>query len=172
MTGINIYNNVFYNNHDGCLVVYGEAGGFTTINFRFINNTLYKNAQSGWTDIIFGDATGNYQDCIIANNIIMPAVYAARPIVNKYPSNGGITIDHNLFWSGEGKVYPESTTVPRGTNEIVADPLLVNPPVDFSIAADSPAKDAGSSAIAQATDYAGTIRPQGPGYDIGAYEIK
>jgi hypothetical protein len=170
VTNINIYNNLFYNNANGCFIAYGEAGGFTALNFKFINNTCYKNAQSGWNDITFGDATVNYQNCVIANNIIMPAVYNARPIVSNKPSLGGYTIDHNLFWSGEGKIYPESTTVPRGTSAIVADPLLVNPPTDFSISANSPAKDAGSSTLTQTIDYIGTARPQGTKYDIGAYE--
>ena len=122
-TNINVYNNLFYNNHRGCFVAYGEAGGFTTLTFSFVNNTCYQNAGSGWTDIIFGDATGNYNNCIIANNIIVCATSNTPPIMNIYPSNGGTTIDHNIFYCAGGTLYPESTEYPRGTNPILTDPL-------------------------------------------------
>ena len=162
VTNINFYNNLFYNNHQGALVVYGEAGGFTTLTFSFVNNTCYENAGSGWADIRFGDATSNYSSCVIANNIIVCATDNTPPIINKYHSNG-TTVDHNLLFCANGTLYPEVTDVIHGTNAIIANPLLVNPPTDFSIASNSPAINAASSTLAPTTDYAGTSRSQGAG---------
>jgi hypothetical protein len=41
---------------------------------------------------------------------------------------------------------------------------------DFHLQAGSPAIDKAYAAIAPAIDYDGILRPQGAGYDIGAYE--
>ena len=57
------------------------------------------------------------------------------------------------------------------TNRITADPLLVDPALgDFRLQAGSPAIDAGSTNPDVTDDYVGTSRPQGAGYDLGAYE--
>ena len=50
------------------------------------------------------------------------------------------------------------------------DPQLTSPTSDFTLQTTSPAIDAGSSVGAPSTDFAGNARPQGSGYDIGAYE--
>jgi hypothetical protein len=51
-----------------------------------------------------------------------------------------------------------------------ADPGLVNPTgYDFHLRADSLAIDSGAT-VQVPTDYEGRARPQGSGYDIGAYE--
>lgn len=51
-------------------------------------------------------------------------------------------------------------------SEIFADPASF----DFHLLKTSPAKDTGTSAGAPDVDYNGNPRPQGSGYDIGAYE--
>ena len=58
-----------------------------------------------------------------------------------------------------------------GEGSFVANPLFVDWQIgDFRLSGDSPAIDAGSSELAPATDFYGTQRPQGGGYDLGVYE--
>ncbi len=81
-----------------------------------------------------------------------------------YPA--GVTIDHNLFFAA---YYDASNRY--GSDSQQADPLFGAPAgLDFQIQASSPAIDVGSSAGAPASDFDGNPRPQGAGYDLGAYE--
>jgi hypothetical protein len=70
-------------------------------------------------------------------------------------------------------LYPEGTRSP-GTNAIVMDPKFVDGPnSNFHLQAGSPAIDVAKVIASQpSTDYDGTTRPQGAGYDIGAFEYK
>lgn len=65
-----------------------------------------------------------------------------------------------------------TTATGQGSGDVVKDPKFVSgwPNVDLHLKNGSPAKDAGVSAGQSLTDLAGTSRPQGSGYDIGAYE--
>lgn len=56
-----------------------------------------------------------------------------------------------------------------GTGNINSDPLFVGGG-DYHLTSSSPCIDSGTSTNAPATDIAGTPRPQGQGYDMGAYE--
>jgi hypothetical protein len=60
------------------------------------------------------------------------------------------------------------------TNTIIADPKFIHGFLDgtgdYHVQTGSPAIDAGTSSNAPSTDFAGNTRPQGGGYDIGAYE--
>ena len=68
-------------------------------------------------------------------------------------------------------VFPQVLTLPA-TN-IIASPELVSVPTDLRPKPDSPAVDAAMPVAGRMpmTDFLGTPRPQGPRYDIGAYEL-
>lgn len=57
-----------------------------------------------------------------------------------------------------------------GTENISADPLFVLAPNNVHLQSGSPCKDTGTATGAPATDIEGILRPQGAGYDMGAYE--
>jgi hypothetical protein len=91
----------------------------------------------------------------------------------EYWANGGVTVTNNLLYCLSGALYSESKAtdwITWGASPVLANPLLVNPPTSFALQSGSPAINTGSSTSAPATDYIGTARPQGAGYDIGAYE--
>ncbi len=141
-----IYNNVFYHN---ALYDINLAGG-STHNNHIYNNTLYNSARGLWIQ----GGNGN----IIKNNIIWPSGYF--PIVD---DSGASTIDTNLF---------ANNATSRGTNALAGDPLFVDAAgADFRLQAGSPCIDRGSDLSAYFTiDLAGSTRPVGPAWDIGAYE--
>ncbi len=67
--------------------------------------------------------------------------------------------------------YNNGFDMPSGTGNIDQDPEFINiDDADYHLQSTSPCVDAGTSTDAPAEDYEGTSRPQGSGYDIGAYE--
>jgi hypothetical protein len=55
-------------------------------------------------------------------------------------------------------------------NQLNTNAQLMNPPSDFRPRSTSPAIDRGGSLSYVAIDHAGRGRPQGSGYDVGAFE--
>jgi hypothetical protein len=78
----------------------------------------------------------------------------------------GLSIDFNLIdgYRGDpGETY--------GADHVEGDPLFVDAAAaDFHLQASSPAIDSGTPAEAPAVDFDGNTRPQGAGFDIGAFE--
>lgn len=56
------------------------------------------------------------------------------------------------------------------SNNVIGNPAFVNAPIDFHIQINSAAKDAGLTISSVTKDYENNPRPQGSGYDIGAFE--
>jgi Right handed beta helix region/Protein of unknown function (DUF1565) len=115
-------------------------------------------------------------DCVIQNNIFYQNAVTLGPGscqgVDFVAAGGGHVIRHNLFYA------PDRTSISRrGDNRVSdnleQDPLFVAPErFDFRLRKGSPAIDAGTSQDAVATDREGIHRPQGAGFDIGAYEYR
>ena len=112
---------------------------------------------------------GDHESSRIQNNIIVQDEYAAPVAI--VADATGLQFSYNL-WS---ETPPSSAS---GTGDVVGDPLLTGGaweagtlmPGWFWLLAGSPAIDAGTvlSEVLKAFD--GVTRPQGAGYDIGAFE--
>jgi len=150
---IRVANNLSYNNGGSGIHAYSSQ------NVDIVNNTAYGNSKSPALDYggIFANDSSNVN---ILNNI----VYARTgEKVNDNYRNSNVVYNYNLYYNGPVTV--------SGPNDITANPAFVNPAAgDFRIAAGSPALDSGTSQLAPATDLDGSVRPQGTGYDRGAYE--
>lgn len=80
------------------------------------------------------------------------------------------TIDYNLYQTASVGVSAGANSLPLG-----ADPEFITPTTgagagNFFLQTTSPAVDAANAAIAPAVDINGTARPEGSGFDMGAYE--
>lgn len=142
-------------------------------NCTFVDNTnpdgyLFDVADSG-------DSSGvkNIINCIFTNNTITSggSNFSIFKYVDDY--NDVITIQNNLFFSNSGLEPLDYTGAPIiGVNDnITGDPQFTDEANDdYHLMTGSPGEDAGQTLALVTDDFAGTTRPVGAAYDIGAYE--
>jgi hypothetical protein len=150
----NISDLVFRNN----IFAHGGAWGMSVHQIQNVTAVHNVFADIQYHGIGFRDgATG-----VVRNNIF----YNAGS--NYWASDGGsVTGGRNILYSTGGAIDP----VDFPNDFVNVNPLFTNPAVnDFHIREGSPAIDAGMN-VGVATDLEGRPRPQGSGYDIGAYEF-
>ena len=177
--GINLYNNLIYNNYCG-ISFWTENGAFSYTNYHdiyIINNVIYNNTKnSGCGFEISNGLPEMFSDnLVIRNNIFWENnVYAqSRTIKGDSDILNKFTIDHNLFKSGEA-----SNTF--GTDYIMTPDVkwIDKANHDFRLQPDSPAIDAGSAINAPSIDYDDGSRPKDGDrngtaiHDIGAFEAQ
>lgn len=161
-TNVNLINNVIAYNHARDLG--GRlAGGGVQINVATVvgyNNTIVHNSTNQ-------GAGGGGVAVHVGANIML-----SNTIV--YHNTGGNDSQIHMF--GGGQLGISSSNVQggyAGTGNIDVEPMFVDAANgDFRLQAESPVIDAGTSdADAPTTDIAGTPRPQGTTWDMGAYEF-
>lgn len=161
----------FYNNvvlggmgTSGAGAVVGQATGTV----YWLSNTFYNTtgnyaifSSGGWTSYA-------PENTYVKNNIFITNESQPYFLLNgengEYPISGETVISNNYFSGGTGDTY---------TNPQVGSINFVNPgALDFHIQNTSAAKDNGLdlSATPAQRDFDGVYRPQGAGWDIGAYE--
>src|SRR4029077_18880698 len=136
------YNNIVYGNAVGIKTRYGATGTL------IYNNTVTGNGlHNGDGGISIGGTSSNSSNVIVRNNIS----YGNNGAADYLDMGVATTADHNLL----------------GIN-----PLFVNATANnYHLQAGSPAIDAGVTLTQVPVDFDGVTRPQGPAYDIGAYEF-
>jgi hypothetical protein len=160
---VTVRNNIFYNCKRGwCIQIYPGPSDRIKID----NNTFaFENPYRDGHIIVGADGADNE----IKNNIFYDPLNAAIRLYSGTQTN--MVIANNMIYGGG--VY--SGTATAGVIFIInwpnTDPLLVSPlTYDFHLSAGSPAIDVGLSILSVIYDFGGVIRPQGAGYDLGAWE--
>jgi parallel beta-helix repeat protein len=149
-----VANNICYQN--------GGSGIHTYLadNVDIVNNTTYRNSQSTATrGELFANSSGNIR---ILNNIIVPIT---NEPANENYMNTNLTSDYNCYFN-------TSNITVLNSHDLRMDPKLTDPSVfNFQLQSTSPCRDAGTATAAPTTDFNGVSRPQGTGFDMGAYEF-
>lgn len=160
--GSRIYNNVIVdagqnaslrnNSGDGIAIC---SGGDPGNSVYVLHNTIIRPMSFG---VGFSSSTGS--DNRIHNNIIVDP--------GNYDLYGGDA--YIQTWGYTNVIVTNNLTARIMTSVKFRDPASD----DFSILSNSPAVDSGVNLLPGlvTTDYFGVGRPQGPGYDIGAYELE
>jgi hypothetical protein len=186
-SNVTVINNIIYNCHLTGIAFggYDEKRG-STVNCRFLNNTLYNNdtTESGCGEVLVQHSTsGN----IFTNNII----YAGKQnifVTNDFTQNSGNVFDYNIYYSQKGAAdsfwlwkrnefdgfdeYRKKTG--NDKNSKFADPLFVDLNTvapDVHIKDGSPAINAGNAVDYVKFDFDGKVRKSGKTIDCGAYEF-
>ena len=153
-----VRNNIFYTT-DGSTA---SGNGMLRIRHQvkdiYVYNNIFYNAGGSF---IFVTDTGP-RNIVIKNNIFDTS--SGNDINAGSATSGAVLVSNNLY---------ENTPSLSGvtdSNAIIGNPLFVNPGSDFHLQSTSPAIDAGLTLPEVTEDYEHNSRPQGSGYDIGAYE--
>ncbi len=159
-----VRNNVFYNfTHGWAIQRYGSSvDGVYILNNTFAFPNPNKDGQ-----IIIASGTTNL---VIANNIFYQPTTAG--VWFDGGGFGTVTVSNNLTFGGS--VTTGSTLgITYSANLDNTGPKFVNAAgLDFHLQAGSPAIDAGITLTNVTNDFDGVSRPQGPRFDIGAFEFK
>jgi hypothetical protein len=170
--GVKVFNNLVYHNTDSGVAIAGTddlSKSFLVRDVVVMNNTILGNGtgrqwDSGGIHLYNLNARG----IVIRNNIVSGNVsfaIAVEPVAS--PRTLEVTIDHNLI-EGYLGYWKEN----HGTEAVTGAPGFVDASgSDFHLLSSSAAIDQGSPEGALEVDYDGRSRPQGKGFDIGAFEF-
>ncbi len=159
--GVVLRNNVAYNNLLGGMA-FTWVGAYLR-NIQVYNNIFLENKSGVSVGYRFGTINDRIENITIKNNIIESPngdhVYAQEDTQN-------IVVENNLY-----PTTPKFGGSADDAAQIVGDPLFVDEQnFDFHLQEGSPAIDSGLSLLEVPFDFDGNLRPQGNGFDIGAYE--
>ena len=174
-----IYNNLIYNNHATGIALYQIDGAEGSKNNKIFNNTIIHPADGRWAILVVNASTGN----TIYNNILINKHSFRGSICIDEESKPGFVSDYNLVvnrlsdddgnsnmslssWQAMG--YDTHSQIVQDENLIFINPGNS----DYHLSESSQPANIGTSLVSSVVtvDLDGIARPQGSGYDIGAYE--
>ncbi len=129
---------------------------------HLLHTTIAHNHGSGEGAYVEGDTTIAFTNTIIAGH----------SQVGITATTGSTATLEATLWHANGMNVGGTGTILTGTVNVTGDPAFLNPSAwDYHLSPGSAAIDAGVNA-GVTIDRDGSPRPQGSGYDIGAYEFR
>jgi PKD repeat protein len=160
---VTVQNNIFYNMRRGwCIQTYP----YTKARARYLHNVFSGPNPNKQGHIII--SSGGMSDSEISNNIFYQPKDAPLWIDTSNFTN--TRVSNNLTTVGSMIYNVQASGLILSNNYLSVDPKFINPSGnDFHLQSGSMAIDRGT-ATSVTLDMEGRPRPQGGGYDIGAYE--
>jgi len=165
---VQVFNNlVHHTKSQGILVTdwMGSDEG-TKKNIALFNNTVVANGSGGYGGGLSIESS-RIENISVYNNILSDNL-AWQFRVNT-AGESHVSGTHNLIYGPNDYVEGSLRSITGSYAVVGKNPLLISA-TDFHLQPNSPALDSGCSGAAPASDFDGIPRPQGSGYDIGAYE--
>src|SRR5256886_5867673 len=160
-----------------------------------LRNNLFITRGTGWNPVVTAGSGGTVTNVTIVNNTIAAVNGPAEYAVWLHPNIRGAIVKNNALYDhgtsyvpyiqvdsgasgvdiGFNSVSKSDAQPPKGTpypgDLWMVNPLFVNLAAgDFHLQSGSPLIDKGTTLSQVTNDYDGVSRPQGAGYDIGAFE--
>lgn len=172
-TGSIFRNNVIYNTTSSGLIAMSSPGN------SFYNNTVHNNS-AGFAGIVLANqgTSFNSNNSSVVNNIVTdsnlsllidPGTTGSTISNNLYYNSGGNTATHK--WNGTYTLAQFQSSFGLEGYSSYGDPLYANAAAgNFTLRGSSPGIDTGAALPGVPNDFSGIARPQGGGYDRGAFE--
>jgi hypothetical protein len=163
---LNIYNNIIY--HVSFAGIRFQQAGEDGLrrDVHIFNNTIVESYSHGGAGILV--ETYSVQNIVLINNLINFGPDTTCGQIKAYVPDEIVSITNLVYGPKKQTQDPNLVEITDGTIE--AAPKFVDRETqDFHLQRDSPAVDGGSD-VDLNFDFDGVLRPQGEGYDIGAYE--
>ena len=182
LNGSRFLSNLAAGGGGGAYIISGRVGHSHLTNGLFARNTAGHAAAFYLIDPALGAGTADVINTTIASPTLSngPAIVIGTGAVNITNTSiasytigisnavGTVREDYNLFFSN---AITNAGLITHGLHSFVADPCFADPQADnYHLVSTSVAIDRGVDAGVYA-DLEGNPRPQGAGYDIGAYEF-
>jgi len=134
-----------------------------------LNNTFYRISAPGVL-LLAGAPYATIED----NAFYDVGSHSESYLLARPDSQEGLTVGYNLHSMSDGRPPGKSGSQAPYPHDLWGiDPKFVNVAgKDLRLTPSSPLVDSGVELKEVKTDFTGVLRPQGAGYDIGAYEYK
>jgi parallel beta-helix repeat protein len=173
-----IYNNLIYNNHATGIALFMIDGAEGSKNNKVFNNTVINPVDARWTMLVNSGSTGDtlYNNIFINHHSFRGSISVDQSSVQNFFSDYNIVVDRLSSDDGESNMsladWQKLGYDIHSEIAVPEDQLFVNSSSDFHLLAGSQAVDAGTGLVSTVltNDIENVLRPQGNGFDIGAYE--
>ncbi len=172
---VRIFNNSIYHPWTAGIQISDVNQDGPKNDIQIFNNTIWGTRNHGTSGIYLLSA--NITDVGVRNNVVVMDPERVVGLITAGSDSvlEGLTVDHNVV-SGPTECshdYPACVEVSTWEGNQTADPLLVDGEGrDLHLGEGSPAIDRGVEIDGLTTDFDGIARPQGRGFDVGAFEFQ
>jgi hypothetical protein len=165
---VQIYNNVIHHMRYAGIRMQDVGQDGLREDIQIYHNTIVGAYGHGGAGILV--ATYNVRNIVLTNNVIAFGPDTTVGQIKAYKPSAISSVANLVYGPKRDTADPNLVEVTKGT--ITADPRFVDRDnQNFRLRANSPARDRGAS-VDLDQDHEGMPRPQGSGYDLGAYEYR
>jgi parallel beta-helix repeat protein len=174
-----VRNNLVYGNHATGIALYRIDGAQGAKNNVVANNTVHVASDGRWALLIVNASTGArlFNNILLNEGSYRGSMSVSPDSLSGMVSNYNVVMDRFTLDDGTTRLTRAQWQAQTGqdANSIVSSvSALFVGATDYHLLASAPAVDVGTASLGGASaptvDIAGTARPSGAGYEVGAFE--